>query len=121
MRKNYRKDDFIGSTTLSVGRNPLLNKYNALFLVTVLDLERYRYSFGISDANTFFINSYYDPKNKSYYIINGNSIDVRCYNLKDGSLFNRYQGKPRSFHTGAIIYDTKTETTLIDIDGVSIP
>ncbi len=43
---NYRKDDFIGSTTLSVGRNPLLNKYNALFLVTVLDLERYRYSFG---------------------------------------------------------------------------
>ena len=78
---------------------------------------RYRYSFGISDANTFFINSYYDPKNKSYYIINGNSIDVRCYNLKDGSLFNRYQGKPRSFHTGAIIYDTKTETTLIDIDG----
>lgn len=43
---NYRKNDFIGSTTLSVGRTPLLNKYNALFLVTILDLERYRYSFG---------------------------------------------------------------------------
>lgn len=43
---NYIEDDFIGSTTLSVGRNINLNRYNALFLVTVLDRERYRYSFG---------------------------------------------------------------------------
>lgn len=78
---------------------------------------RYRYSFGISDGNTFFINSYYDSKNKRYYIINGNSLDIRSYDLKDGSLFNRYQGTPRCFHTAAIIYDTKIETTLIEIDG----
>ena len=43
---NYIEDDFIGSTTLSVGRNAKLNRYNALFLVAVLDRERYRYSFG---------------------------------------------------------------------------
>lgn len=43
---NYKEDDFIGSTTLSVGRNPNLNKYIGLFLVAVLDCERYRYSFG---------------------------------------------------------------------------
>ena len=43
---NFIENDFIGSTTLSVGRNPRLNRYNALFLVTVLDRERYRYSFG---------------------------------------------------------------------------
>lgn len=43
---NYIEDDFIGSTTLSVGRNSRLNRYNALFLVAVLDRERYRYSFG---------------------------------------------------------------------------
>ncbi|MCL2087694.1 MAG: N-6 DNA methylase [Oscillospiraceae bacterium] len=43
---NYIEKDFIGSTTLSVGRNINLNRYNALFLVAVLDLERYRYSFG---------------------------------------------------------------------------
>lgn len=43
---NYTERDFIGSTTLSVGRNTKLNRYNALFLVTVLDRERYRYSFG---------------------------------------------------------------------------
>ncbi|NLB82165.1 MAG: N-6 DNA methylase, partial [Clostridiaceae bacterium] len=43
---NYIENDFIGSTTLSVGRNSRLNRYNALFLVAVLDCERYRYSFG---------------------------------------------------------------------------
>lgn len=43
---NYMDVDFIGSTTLAVGRNNDLNKYNALFLVTVLDLERPKYSYG---------------------------------------------------------------------------
>ncbi|WP_425363477.1 N-6 DNA methylase [Candidatus Tisiphia endosymbiont of Hybos culiciformis] len=43
---NYQPFDFIGSTTLTLGYNKKLNKYNAMFLVTVLDLERYRYSFG---------------------------------------------------------------------------
>lgn len=43
---NYMDLDFIGSTTLTVGRNDNLNKYNALFLVTVLDLERPKYSYG---------------------------------------------------------------------------
>lgn len=43
---NYMEMDFIGSTTLSVGYNKQLNKYNALFIVTVLDLERKKYSYG---------------------------------------------------------------------------
>lgn len=43
---NYIDHDFIGSTTLSVGRNEKLNKHNAMFIVTILDKERYRYSFG---------------------------------------------------------------------------
>lgn len=43
---NYQPIDFIGTTTLHVGRNDFLNKYNAMFLVAILDLERYRYSFG---------------------------------------------------------------------------
>lgn len=43
---NYMDRDFIGSTTLTVGRNDSLNKYNALFLVTVLDLEKPKYSYG---------------------------------------------------------------------------
>lgn len=43
---NYIDHDFIGSSTLSVGYNTNLNDKNGLFIVTVLDLERYRYSFG---------------------------------------------------------------------------
>lgn len=42
----YQPIDFIGSTTLTCGYNDKLNKYNALFLITVLDLERFKYSFG---------------------------------------------------------------------------
>jgi len=43
---NYIDHDFIGSTTLSVGYNSKLNVKSGLFIVTILDLERYRYSFG---------------------------------------------------------------------------
>ena len=43
---NYIDHDFIGSTTLSVGYNGRLNEKIGTFIVTVLDLERYRYSFG---------------------------------------------------------------------------
>ena len=42
----YQPYDFIGSTTLIAGYNPNLNVYNAHFLISVLDQERYRYSFG---------------------------------------------------------------------------
>ncbi len=42
----YQENDFIGSTTLSMGRNDHLNKYNALFVITLLDKERFKYSFG---------------------------------------------------------------------------
>lgn len=42
----YQPQDFIGSTTLIAGYNRHLNKYSALFIVSVLDMERYRYSFG---------------------------------------------------------------------------
>lgn len=42
----YQEDDFIGSSTLTCGYSAYLNKYTGLFLVTILDLERYRFSFG---------------------------------------------------------------------------
>ncbi len=43
---NYQPVDFIGSTTLTCGYNENLNPYVGLFLVTVLDKERYRYNYG---------------------------------------------------------------------------
>ena len=38
--------DFIGTVNLELGYNRNLNKYNAMYLVTVLDLERPKFSFG---------------------------------------------------------------------------
>ncbi|MBE5746268.1 MAG: hypothetical protein E7359_03170 [Clostridiales bacterium] len=43
---NYMDRDFIGSTTLTVGYNDNLNKYNAMFIVTILDKEKFKYSYG---------------------------------------------------------------------------
>ena len=42
----YQPVDFIGSTTLIAGYSEHLNPYNAAFIVSVLDQERFRYSFG---------------------------------------------------------------------------
>lgn len=42
----YQPDDFIGSTTLIAGYNEHLNPYVAMFLISIFDKERYRYSFG---------------------------------------------------------------------------
>lgn len=43
---NYMDRDFIGSTTIAAGFNDNLNKYNALFIVTLLDKEKYKFSYG---------------------------------------------------------------------------
>lgn len=48
----YQDCDFIGSTTLCYGRNEHLNKYNGLFLVTIIDLQRERFSYGRKWAPT---------------------------------------------------------------------
>lgn len=43
---NYMDEDFIGSTTTSIGYDEALNPYIALFLVTILDKEKFKYSYG---------------------------------------------------------------------------
>ena len=42
----YKESDFIGSTTLKVGRYKSINRYNALYIVTALDKNRSIYSYG---------------------------------------------------------------------------
>lgn len=43
---NYMDREFIASTDLVMGYSRMLNQYNGLFIVTVLDRERPKYSFG---------------------------------------------------------------------------
>ena len=42
----YKKEDFIGSTTIKVGRNDKLNSYIGFFITTVADKVRSKYNFG---------------------------------------------------------------------------
>lgn len=42
----YKSEDFIGTTTVKVGRSKHLNKYNAMFITTVADTVRGKYNFG---------------------------------------------------------------------------
>ena len=43
---NYMDSDFIGSTTTSIGYDDALTETNAMFLVSVLDSEKFKYSYG---------------------------------------------------------------------------
>lgn len=43
---NYMDREFIATVNLMLGYNKYLNKYNGLFLVSLLDLERPKFSFG---------------------------------------------------------------------------
>ena len=43
---NYMDEEFIGSTTTSIGYDEALNPYVALFLVSILDKEKFKYSYG---------------------------------------------------------------------------
>ena len=42
----YKHEDFIGTTTIKVGRNRHLNKFNGMFISTVADTVRGKYNFG---------------------------------------------------------------------------
>ena len=42
----YKKEDFIGSTTVKIGRNNKLNKYIGTFITTIADSARNKYNFG---------------------------------------------------------------------------
>ncbi len=49
---NYVPCDFIGATSLRVGYHKKLNKFNWMFIATILDLQRPRFSFGRGWGNT---------------------------------------------------------------------
>lgn len=61
----YQPEPFIGMNgKTSVGYSEYLNKYTAMFLITILDKERYKYSFGRSWSGERFKNTeLYLPKN----------------------------------------------------------
>lgn len=52
----YKKENFIGSTTVKVGRNKFLNRYNAEFITIIADRVRSKYNFGFKRNETHLKN-----------------------------------------------------------------
>jgi WD40 repeat protein len=73
--------------------------------------------FGVSNESTYFINSWYDTKNKKYYILNANSVDVKVYDFKTALLYKSYKGNPQTWHMSAIVNEVGNNTNLIESDG----
>jgi hypothetical protein len=73
--------------------------------------------FGVSNESTYFINTWYNVKQKKYYIINANSVDVKVYDFKTGLLFKAYKITPNTWHMSAMINEVDNVTQLIESDG----
>ena len=50
---------------------------------------------GQNDESTYFIDVYFDNKEKKNYILNANSVDVKSYTFKNGELYHKYKGSSR--------------------------
>ena len=72
---------------------------------------------GQLDENVYFVDTFYDTKNKKYYILSGNYCDVKSYEFKSGELYRRYKGMPQSWHMSAMVYEIKEQQILIESDG----
>ena len=65
-----------------------------------------------------FLDTYYDKKEDKFYIINGNSSNVKVYNFDDLSIYKIYIQKQSSSHTEVIIHENKNneKVELIESD-----
>ena len=52
----YKEEDFIGTTTVKVGRNKKLNRYIGMFITTIADTVRSKYNFGFKRNETHLKN-----------------------------------------------------------------
>lgn len=88
--------------------------------IKVWDLKTGKYIKGIGTNSdyTYFINTWYDHENNDIYIINSNSVDVKLYNFKTGTLYKNYKSESSStWHMSAFISEYKNAPHLFETDG----
>ena len=78
---------------------------------------KYIRNLGQNDESTYFIDIYFDNKDKKNYILNANSVDVKSYTFKNGELYHKYKGTPQTWHMSAVVNETKNRQILIESDG----
>jgi len=82
--------------------------FNGKFLEKKIKMEEY----------INFLDTYYDKKNSKFYILNGNSKNVKVFNFDDLSIYKIYKQKEASSHPQVIIYEDEknNKTQLIECD-----
>lgn len=70
-----------------------------------------------SDDKSFLVDTYYNSRNKKYYIVVGNEKFIVSYNFGDGSIFHKYcDSNSNSWHMNFIISTRDKEVILIESD-----
>ena len=72
---------------------------------------------GQDNESTYFIDVFYNKIKKKYYILNANSSDVKSYDFDTGNLFQRYKGRPQTWHMSVVINYIEENVVLIESDG----
>ena len=73
-----------------------------------------------SDEKTYFINTFYDTQQSTYYIIAGNYNYLKSYNYEKNKLFQKYyENNNNGAHLSAIIFNNENITQLVEscVDG----
>ena len=78
---------------------------------------KYIRNFGQNDESTYFIDVYYNSKEKKNYILNANSNDVKSYSFQNGEIYHKYKGTPQTWHMSAVVNETREQNILIESDG----
>ena len=60
------------------------------------------------------IESYYDKTTQKYYIITGNSQDLKSFDFNEGKLYKYYCDSEKEYHNNFIIFEDGTILKLID-------
>ena len=70
-----------------------------------------------SEDITYFIDTYYDIKESTYYIISGNRNVVKSFNFKENNLYKKYnEQNSKTGHLSIIIYSNNDIVKLIESD-----
>ena len=109
---NFENDNFIISSNWN---------YETVEKIKVYDFKGNKIKeISNSDEKTYFISTYYDIEQLTYYIIAGNFNYLKSYNYEKNKLYQKYyENNNNGAHLSAIIFNNENITQLIEscVDG----
>ena len=72
---------------------------------------------GSTSDYSYYINVWHDTTKNKYYLINGNSIDIKMYDYKTNELYRSFKGDPQVWHMTADVVMWDGVPHLVEADG----